>query len=289
MSEEEKGRSFADYKRGDRDKKDFKPREQREPREFQRREYQKKDPEDIIYGIRAVTEAVNAGTELNKILIQKGMEKQLFEELKEALKGKDYQLQFVPAAKLNSITRNNHQGVIAFTSPVAYGNIEALADQWLSEGKEPCILVLDRITDVRNFGGIARTAACMGVDAILLPSQGSVMVNGDAIKTSAGALTKIPVCKSDSLKNALFYLQQSGFQVVSCSEKGKSIVTDYQFFGPTVIIMGSEENGVSYDLLKMSDAKLAIPMAGEISSLNVGVAAGMILYERLRQLKALKK
>ena len=163
-----------------------------------------------------------------------------------------------------------------------------MCDQWLAEGKEPCILVLDRITDVRNFGGIARTAACMGVDAILVPSKGSALVSADAIKTSAGALHNIPVCKTDLLKDSLFYLQQTGFQIVSCTEKSKISVENYSFFGPTAIIMGSEENGITNDLLKMSDARLSIPMAGNISSLNVGVATGMVLYERLKQVKAAK-
>lgn len=246
---------------------------------------EKQDPEDLIYGIRAVIEAIKNEVELNRILIQKGMDKELFTELKDTLKGKDFQLQFVPIEKLNKITSSNHQGVIAYTSPVVYQNIEALTDKWLSEGKEPCVLVLDRITDVRNFGGIARTAACMGVDAILIPSKGSATVTADAVKTSAGALHTIPVCKTDLLKDSLFYLQQSGFQLVSCTEKSKISVENYSFFGPTAILLGSEENGISHDLLKMSDVRLSVPMAGEIASLNVGVATGMILYERLRQLK----
>lgn len=249
---------------------------------------EKKDPEDIVYGIRAVIEAIRNEVQINRILIQKGMDKELFDELKETLKGKDFQLQFVPSEKLNKITTSNHQGVIAYISPVEYHSIEELTDRWLSEGKEPCILVLDRITDVRNFGGIARTAACMGVDAILIPSKGSAMVTADAIKTSAGALHTIPVCKTELLKDSLFYLQQSGFQIVSCTEKSKISMENYAFFGSTAIIMGSEENGISSDLLKMSDARLSIPMAGEIASLNVGVATGMMLYERLRQLKNAK-
>lgn len=258
----------------------------RGPRDGFRKE--KKDPEDIVYGIRAVIEAIRNDVQINRILIQKGMDKDLFDELKETLKGKDFQLQFVPSEKLNKITTSNHQGVIAYISPVEYHSIEELADRWLAEGKEPCILVLDRITDVRNFGGIARTAACMGVDAILIPSKGSAMVTADAIKTSAGALHTIPVCKTELLKDSLFYLQQSGFQIVSCTEKSKISMENYAFFGPTAIIMGSEENGISSDLLKMSDARLSIPMAGEIASLNVGVATGMMLYERLRQLKNAK-
>ena len=244
---------------------------------------EKTDSEDLIYGIRAVIEAIKNETELNRILIQKGMDKVLFTELKDVLAGKDFQLQFVPIEKLNKITASNHQGVIAYISPVKYQSIEVLAEKWLAEGKEPCILVLDRITDVRNFGGIARTAACTGVDAIVIPSVGSASVTADAIKTSAGALLQIPVCKTDLLKDSLFFLQQIGFQLVACTEKSKTSISDYNFFGPTVIILGSEENGITSDLIKMSDAKVSIPMLGDIASLNVGVAAGMILYERLRQ------
>ena len=190
-----------------------------------------------------------------------------------------------PLEKINKITSGNHQGVVAYVSPAEYHNIEELADKWISEGKEPCILVLDRITDVRNFGGIARTAACMGVDAILIPEKGSALVTADAIKTSAGALHTIPVCKTALLKDSLFYLQQCGFQIVSCTEKSKISVENYSFFGPTAIVMGSEENGITSDILKMSDMRVSLPMAGEIASLNVGVAAGMVLYERLRQIK----
>jgi 23S rRNA (guanosine2251-2'-O)-methyltransferase len=248
----------------------------------------KADAEDIIYGIRSVIEAIKNESEINKILIQKGIDKDLFEELRTVLTGKNYQLQYVPVEKLNKLTTNNHQGVIAFISPINYHNIEVLCDQWLSEGKEPCILVLDRITDVRNFGGIARTAACMGVDAILVSAKGGALISGDAVKTSAGALNSIPVCKSDVLKNSLFYLQQSGFQLVSCTEKSKISVENYSFFGPTAIILGSEEDGISHDILKMSDARVSIPMSGTIASLNVGVAAGMVLFERLRQLKVSK-
>lgn len=295
-------KSFGDYKK-ERENKPFNRGEGRgrdENRGFGRRsegressfgksEFRKEkaEPTDIIYGIRAVIEAIKSETSLNRILIQKGLDKELFEELKETLKGKDYQLQFVPAEKLNSITRSNHQGVIAYTSPVNYHNLEELTEKWLAEGKEPCILILDRITDVRNFGGIARTAVCMGVDAILIPSQGSATVTGDAIKTSAGALLQIPVCKTDLLKDSMFYLQQNGFQLVACTEKSRTSTEQYQFFGPTAIVMGSEENGITSDLIKMCDAKLSIPMAGGVASLNVGVATGMILYERLRQLKQL--
>lgn len=241
------------------------------------------DDELVIFGIRAVIEAIRAGRELNKILIQKGMDKELFLELKEALKGKDFQLQFVPVEKLNGITENNHQGVIAYGSPVKYGDIRVLVDQAIEEGRKPFVLVLDRITDVRNFGGIARSAACMGVDAILIPSKGSALVTGDAIKTSAGALNRIPVCKTDTLKDDLFYIQQSGMRLVACSEKAKIPLYETNLRGGVAVIMGSEQDGLTSDLVKMADIHCKIPMRGEIESLNVGVATGMVLYEKLRQ------
>ena len=247
--------------------------------------YQRKERTDIIFGIRAVLEAVHAGRELNKILIQKGINKELFEELRAALAGKNYFLQYVPNQKLDSLTTGNHQGVIAMIPPISYQEIEPLIDQWLEEGKKPSVLVLDRITDVRNFGAIIRSAECMGVDAILIPSKGSALATADAMKASAGALNRIPICKTEQLKQSLFYLQQSGLRIVACTEKTKISVENYAFFGPTAIIMGSEENGISNDIMKMADARVSIPMAGTISSLNVGVAAGMVLFERLRQIR----
>lgn len=190
--------------------------------------FQRKEDKDIIFGVRAVIEAIKAEREINKILIQKGMQKELFMELKDALKGKDLNLQFVPGQKLDKLTQNNHQGVIAFVSPIEYFSIETLVDEKLLAGEKVNVLVLDRITDVRNFGGIARTAECQGVDAILIPSKGSALVTSDAVKTSAGALNRIPVCKTDDLKNSLFYLQQSGLRLVACTEKAKKQIVRSQ-------------------------------------------------------------
>ena len=161
--------------------------------------------------------------------------------------------------------------------------IETLIEEKLEKGEKPLILVLDRITDVRNFGAIARTAECQGVDAILIPSKGSALVTADAVKTSAGALNRIPVCKTDDLKNSLFYLQQCGLRIVACSEKSNIPLYEVNLRGPVAIILGSEENGITSDLLNLADIKARIPLRGEIASLNVGVAAGMILYEKTRQ------
>lgn len=245
--------------------------------------YKSKKYDNYIYGLRAVIEAVNANRDLNKIMIQKGMQKDLFLELKNALKRKDYPLQFVPQIKLDTITEENHQGVIAIASPIEYKKLELLVDQWLEEEKKPCFLLLDRVTDVRNIGAIARSALCQNVDAIVIPSRGSAMVTSDAIKTSAGALNSLPVCKVDHLKEALFYLQQSGIKLVACTEKAKKKIYESDLTGAIGILLGSEEDGISNELLRMTDEQVKIPMYGPILSLNVSVSAGMILYERTRQ------
>lgn len=246
--------------------------------------YRKKEDESLIFGIRAVVEAVKAEREINKILIQKGIDKELFHELKEVLAGKDFYLQYVPVEKLNKLTSQNHQGVIAFTAPIKYFDLKEMIDAAVEKGEKCCFLFLDRLTDVRNFGAIARTAECQGVTAIVIPAKGSVQVSADAIKTSAGALNRIPVCKSNVFKDDLFYAQQSGIRIVSCTEKTTTPLYEVNLRGMVAIVMGSEEDGISPDILKMSDVRGKIPMLGEISSLNVGVATGMILYERTRQL-----
>ena len=265
------------------DRRDYRGNDRRSFDQDQKPRYEKKEDADVIFGVRAVIEAIKANREINKIMIQKGMNKDLFNDLKEALKGNDYNLQFVPVEKLNAITRQNHQGVVAYSSPVEYRNIEEIVDEKMEKGEKICILVLDRITDVRNFGGIARTAECQGVDAILIPAKGSALVTSDAIKTSAGALNRIPVCKTDDLKNTLFYLQQSGIRLIACTEKAKSNLYETNLRGNIAVIMGSEENGITQDLINMSDIDTKIPMRGAIASLNVGVAAGMLLYEKTRQ------
>jgi 23S rRNA (guanosine2251-2'-O)-methyltransferase len=244
---------------------------------------ERKNDDEFIFGVRAVIEAIKANREINKIMIQKGMNKELFQELKDTLVDKNYYLQFVPIEKLNKITDNNHQGVIAYVAPISYQKVEDLVEKMLEEGKKPCILVLDRITDVRNFGAIARTAECEGVDAILIPSKSSVQVTSDAIKTSAGALNRIPVCKSDNIKDSLFYIQQCGLRIIACTEKTETPLYQVNLRGSVAIIMGSEEDGITTDFLNMADIKARIPMRGEIASMNVGVATGIVLYEKTRQ------
>ena len=251
--------------------------------EQRKEQYQRKEKKDIIFGINPVIEAIKSEQELNKIMIQRGIDKEHFRELKDVLADKDYYIQYVPIQKLNTLTSGNHQGVVAFVTPIAYQNIETLVDQWVEEEKKPCILALDRITDVRNFGAIARSAECQGVDAILIPSKGSALVTADAVRTSSGALSRIPVCKTEDLKNSLFYIQQSGYRIVACTEKSSMPLQDVNLRGAMAIVMGSEENGITSDLINMADLRTNIPMLGNIASLNVGVATGIILYEKMRQ------
>jgi len=248
-----------------------------------RENYVKKEKEDLIFGIRAVIEAINADREINKIVIQKGIQKELFFELKEAIAGKNYFIQYVPTEKLDRLTDKNHQGVVAYLSPKEYVDFEPLVDQFVESKEKASFLFLDRLTDVRNFGAIARTAECMGVNAIVIPGKGSVQVTADAIKTSAGALNRLPVCKVGNLKDSIFYLQQSGFRIVCCTEKSSVPLYEVNLRGQIGIVMGSEEDGITNDILNMADIKAKIPMSGKISSLNVGVATGMILYEKIRQ------
>lgn len=239
---------------------------------------------DLIFGVRAVIEAVKARKEINKIMIQRGMNKELFKELKEALANKNYTLQFVPAEKLNRLTRKNHQGVIAFIAPVEYHSIENVLQEIYDVGDVPNILILDRITDVRNFGAIARTAECSGVHGILIPDRESALITSDAIKTSAGALTKIPVCKTRDINQSTQYLKDAGLRIVACTEKTDKFVFDADLTGPTAVIMGSEEDGISKELLTIAHQRVKIPLLGTINSYNVGVSAGIVLYEKMRQM-----
>ncbi len=246
--------------------------------------YKQKEIPDLIFGVRAVIEAVHAEKEINKIMIQRGMNKALFKELKEALANKKYTLQFVPAEKLNRLTNKNHQGVVAFISPVEYHSIEDIVHTVFENGDEPNILVLDRITDVRNFGAIARSAECAGVHAIVIPDRESALITSDAIKTSAGALNKIPVCKSRDLNATVEFLKTSGLRIVACTEKTDQLIFDTTLSGSTAIIMGSEEDGISNDLLRIAHQRAKIPILGTLGSYNVGVSAGIVLYEKMRQM-----
>jgi 23S rRNA (guanosine2251-2'-O)-methyltransferase len=241
---------------------------------------------DIIFGAHAIIEALKAGKEFNKILIDKTVKNAFTGEIRNLAKELNVIIQYVPTEKINSISRKNHQGFIAFISPVIYHKLADVVVNTYEQGKTPLILILDRITDVRNFGSIARSCECMGVNAIVVPTRGAALINADAIKTSSGALHTIPVCREENLKEALKFLADSGIQLVGCTEKTDQMIYDIDFAVPTVIVLGSEEDGISPEYLKLCNAKAKIPMVGDIESLNVAVSAGVILYEVRRQRKS---
>ncbi len=241
---------------------------------------------EMIFGVRAVIEAIEAGKEIDKILIKKGLQSELSKELFSALKGLNIYVQYVPVEKLNRITRKNHQGVIAFISAVTYYQLDQVVPALYEEGKMPFLVMLGGVTDVRSFGAIARTCACAGVDALIIPSRGSVSVNADAVKTSAGALLSLPVCKENNIRQALQYLKQCGFRIIAATEKGKIDYTTTNYKEPVCLIMGAEDTGVPTDHLVLCDDWVRIPMKGKIASLNVSVAAGILIYEAYRQRSA---
>lgn len=237
----------------------------------------------MIFGVRAVIEAIQAGKEIDKILVKKDIQSDLSKELFAAIKGLDVFVQRVPVERINKITTKNHQGVVAFISAVTYQKTDALVPFLFEEGKTPFFVMLDGVTDVRNFGAIARTCECAGVDAIIIPSRNSVSVNADAMKTSAGALHTLPVCRETSLTATIKYLKDSGFKVVAATEKGDYDYTKGTYTDPVCIIMGAEDTGVSYDHLALCDEWVKIPILGKIESLNVSVAAGILVYEAVKQ------
>ncbi|WP_352423758.1 23S rRNA (guanosine(2251)-2'-O)-methyltransferase RlmB [Proteiniphilum sp.] len=238
---------------------------------------------EMIFGIRAVIEAVEAGKDIDKVLVKRELSGELFLELQEQLRRYEIPMQKVPVERIDRITRKNHQGVIAFTSAVTYQKLENIVPLLYEEGKIPFILVLDGLTDVRNFGAIARTCEVAGVDAIVIPEKGSVSVNADAIKTSAGALHSIPVCREKSLKEAIGFLKNSGIKVVAATEKAASFYTETDLSVPVAIVLGSEDTGVAPEHLRVCDELIRIPQSGTIQSLNVSVAAGVLIYEVVRQ------
>lgn len=237
----------------------------------------------MIFGIRAVIEAAEAGKNIDKVLVKRELQGELFKELQEVLRRYEIPMQRVPVERIERITRKNHQGVIAFTSAVAYQKLEDIIPFLYEEGKNPLIVVLDGITDVRNFGAIARTCEVAGVDAIVIPERGSVSVNADAIKTSAGALHTIPVCREPNLKDAILFLRNSGVKVVAATEKAADNYTAVDLTSPTAIVMGSEDEGVSNEIIRICDNLVKIPQFGNIQSLNVSVACGVMIYEVVRQ------
>ena len=237
----------------------------------------------FLFGTRAVMEAISAGKELDKVLVQKNLNNPLIRELLTTARDNRVPIQRVPVQKLNRYTRKNHQGVVCLLSAISYGSLDHIISQCFSEGRTPLIAMLDRVTDVRNFGAIARTADAAGVDALVVQLTGHAQITGDAIKTSAGALNYLPVCRVGSMQRSIKELQLSGLQVVACTEKANDLIYDIDLTGPTVLLMGSEENGINPELLNLCDHQVKIPMAGKIASLNVSVATGLVLFECVRQ------
>jgi len=236
-----------------------------------------------IFGIRSVIEAINANKAIDKVFVQKGLRGELSHELEATLRKGKVNTSYVPIEKLNRLTKNNHQGVVAQISPIAFHDIESLVETVLASKKTPLFLLLDQLSDVRNFGAIIRTAECTGVDGIIIQKSGSAPVNGDTIKTSAGAVFKVPICKVDHIKDAMFLLQASGIKVIAATEKTEDTIYDISFTEPCAIVMGSEGRGINPSILKLVDAKAKLPLLGEIESLNVSVACGAFLYETVRQ------
>ena len=238
---------------------------------------------EMVFGIRAIIEAIDAGKTIDKILLRRDMTSTIGKELLKKLMGTTTPVQKVPVEKLNQYTDKNHQGAIAFLSPIEFYDVETLVPTLFEQGKTPLLMVLDGVTDVRNFGAIARTCACAGADALIIGAHGSVAINGDAVKTSAGALYHLPVCKVDNLQHTLQFLRDSGFHVVAATEHATCDYTEVDMTAPTAIVMGSEEKGIYEGNLRICSHQVRIPMSGVIESLNVSVAAGIMLYEAVRQ------
>lgn len=239
--------------------------------------------ETTIYGLRTIIEAINANKSIDKVFIQKGLRGELFHELEALIRKQGVNSSYVPVEKLNRLTKNNHQGAVAQISPIEFHDLDNLVLNVIETGKTPLFLLLDQISDVRNFGAIIRTAECTGVNGIIIQKKGGAPVNGDTIKTSAGAVFKVPLCKVDHIKDAMFHLQASGIKVIAATEKTDNTIYDVSFKEPCGIIMGSEGRGINPSVLKLVDDKAKLPLLGEIESLNVSVACGAFLYEAIRQ------
>lgn len=241
------------------------------------------DKSQVVFGIRAVIEAIESGKQVDKVLMKKDLGGELARELLSVTREYNVPVQRVPVERINKVTRKNHQGVIAFMTAVDYYHVDDIVPALYDEGINPLVVVLDGVTDVRNFGAIARTCECAGVNCIVIPERNSVSVNADAVKTSAGALNYLPVCRERNLVKAVQYLRDSGFKVMGASEKTDLNYTKADFTGPVAIVLGAEDTGISTDVLKLCDTLVAIPEFGQINSLNVSVAGGIMIYEVVRQ------
>lgn len=241
---------------------------------------------DCIFGLRPVIEAIRAGKQIDRLLIRQGLQGALYHELMTEVKIHNIVYQIVPVERIELVTRKNHQGVLAWLSTIEYQYITNLLPMIYEKGEDPLIIALDGVSDVRNFGAIVRTADCLGAHAIVIPEKGSARITADAVKTSAGALHSFPVCREKSIVSAIRYLKESGLKVICAAESSGKIVFKESLSGPSVLILGSEDKGISRELTELSDYRVSIPMTGTIESLNVSVAAGILLYEIIRQRSA---
>lgn len=238
---------------------------------------------DMIYGIHPMLEAAESGQAFDKVFIKKGLGGHNVDKIKHLLRQFNIPMQYVPVEKLNRMTGKNHQGIIGLMSPIPFQNIEDILPGLFEEGKMPFILLLDQITDIRNFGAMTRTAEAAGVHAVVIPTKGAASINEDAMKTSAGALNHLPVCRSANMIKTCEFLKNSGIAIAAATEKSDTFYTEHELSGPIALIMGSEGEGISDQLLQQADMQLKLPMEGKISSLNVSVAAGILIYEVVRQ------
>lgn len=238
---------------------------------------------DCIFGLHAVIEAIRAGKQIDRLLIKQGLQGALYHELMTEVKAHNIVFQIVPLERIELVTRKNHQGVLAWLSVIEFQYIANLLPMIYEKGEDPLIIALDGVSDVRNFGAIVRTAECLGAHGIIIPEKGSARITADAVKTSAGALHTFPVCREKSIVRSIEFLKDSGLKVICAGEKSAETASDVQLTGPTVLVLGSEDKGISRELVALSDHQIKIPMTGAIGSLNVSVAAGILLYEIVRQ------
>ena len=238
---------------------------------------------EFIFGMHPVIEAIKAGRQIDRVLVKQGLRGELYHELMKVINELNVPWQVVPLEKLDYLTKKNHQGVIAWISLIEFQDIEKLLPMLFEQGTDPLLLMLDGVSDVRNFGAIVRSAACFGAHAVIIPEKNSARITADAVKASAGALNSFPICRVPSITKCLTYLKESGLKAAAASERASEAVSSSDLRGPLVVILGSEDKGISRELLDISDITTAIPMAGSIGSLNVSVSAGVLLYEIMRQ------
>lgn len=241
---------------------------------------------DYIFGLRAVIEAIKAGKQIDRLLIKQGLQGPLYHELMTEVRNNNISFQIVPNERIELVTRKNHQGVLAWLGLIEYQPVSGLLQSIYEKGEDPLVIILDGVSDVRNFGAIVRTAACMGAHSVIIPEKGSARIGADAIKASAGALHTFPVSREKSIVRTAEFLKNSGLRIITASEKAGKTISGSELKGPLALVMGSEDKGINRELLSLSDLQVRIPMEGTIGSLNVSVATGIVLYEIMRQRKS---